>query len=800
MKTRWLKILKDIWSNKSRSILVVFSIAIGVAAVGMINNAGIIIQRDLYGTFADGNPALLEIYISPFDESLARAVEGMREVEYAQAHRVLNASFYRQNGKREDIALNILPDYDDVRVSKFMSETGAAEPKIREILLERQSAQALGLSLGDTFTIEMANERHYDLTVSGIVHDVYVMPYSLMGEVTGYINMETLQWMGETPYYNRLDLTTSERQSDKQHVIEVGNLVRDRTIEPAGLQVIRIQIPGNGANPGEHWGQNPIQGFLLILQIMGVLAMFLSSGLVINTVSAILNQQIRQIGIMRSVGAVRRQVVGMYLVNVLVLSTLGLLIAIPLGLLGAWWLVEFAAGFLNFDVSGINLPPSVLAWQIALGLLMPVGVALIPILAGSRISVYDAIYQHGLGGEEGNGRFENWLTRFRRLSPPVMLSLRNTFRKKGRLTFTLITLTLAGAMFIAVFSTRASLSSQISQIKSYLVYDASLRLSPGAQKRAVIREALRIPGVEVAETWLNATGVILHTDGSESKELEVIGLPHNPLTIDPILLAGNWIDASGANQIVVNDDLLDEEPGISVGDQIVLEVGDKKQTYVVNGILSKHLSGPRIYMDEDTFAKLTGRTNQADVVRVLATPGSLASNVEQDRIANQLETRLDNAGLSTSKSQTQHAFFGDFTDVFDIILIVLIIMAGILAIVGGLGLTGTMGMNILERTREIGVLRAVGASNFAVRQVVLVEGVVVGFISWLMAAMLSGPSALALAAAVISTVLKADLSFKYSFPGLFIWLMVVLLIGMFSSLAPARNAVRLRVREVLDYE
>jgi len=189
-----------------------------------------------------------------------------------------------------------------------------------------------------------------------------------------------------------------------------------------------------------------------------------------------------------------------------------------------------------------------------------------------------------------------------------------------------------------------------------------------------------------------------------------------------------------------------------------------------------------------------------DVVRVLVDPKNLGSAGEQDNIARLLEERFENAQFNPGGSSTNHAFIGRFTDVFDIILIVLVIMAALLAVVGGLGLSGAMGMNILERTREIGVLRAVGASNFTVRKVVVVEGVVVGLISWVMGAFLSGPSGQALASAVINAVLQSKANYRYSFAGLLIWLVIVVLIGVFSSLAPAQRAALLRVREVLDYE
>jgi len=800
LHTRWSKIFKDMWGYRTRSLLVILSIAIGVAAVGMINNAGRIIQRDLYGTFAAGNPAVLEIYVSPFQKDLAKAVQGMREIDFAQARRVESASVLGGNGKWEDIGLNVLPDFNAVQVNRFNLQSGVSTPGTRQMLLERQSADKLGLKVGDEVTIEMADERRYTLTVTGIVHDVYVMPFSLLGEATGYISMDTLEWLGEAPYFNRLDIVVSENKFDKEHVLAVGNLARDRVIEPSGYKVFRVGIPGIGSDPGEHWAQSQIKGFLLILQIMGILAIFLSGGLVINTVSAILAQQIKQIGIMRSVGAVRHQISGMYLVNVLVFSALGLLIAVPLGLLGSWGLVSLAANFLNFDVGPIDLSLKVLLLQLALGLLMPVGVVLIPVFAGTRISVYNAIYQYGLGGEKEGGWIEELLSKFRNLSPPVMLSLRNTFRKKARLAFTIVTLTLAGAMFIAVFSTRASLTKQINEIGRYIAYDAALSIPGGANKRTVEREALRIPGVNLAEGWANAVAVIERTDGSESGEVELVGLPGDSATIDPLLLDGTWLLAGQPQQVVVNDDLLDEEADIRVGSEIMLKVGESKRTYEVVGVLSKHLSGPRIYMDYNAFGKLTGRQNQVDVVRVLANPGAPGSSAQQELIAKQLEERFQNAKLSTSAASTRNTFFEKFTDVFDIILIVLLIMAVLLAIVGGLGLTGTMGMNVLERTREIGVLRAVGASNLAVRLVVVVEGVAVALISWALGAFLSGPSGRALAGAVINAVLKADLSYKYSVSGLFIWLGIVVLIGVVSSLAPAQNAARLRVREVLDYE
>ena len=487
LHTRWIKILKDIWDHKSRSILVVLSIAVGVAAVGMINNAKSMIERDLYGAYQAGNPALVQVYVSPFDKNLAAAVSGMREVELAEARRTVAATGYPPAGPSRDINLTAVPDFNDVKIDQLTLESGAASPGVREILLERQSAQGLGVTVGDQVTIEINHQRRYALTVVGIVHDSYVRPFALGKQAAGYVSMDTLQWMGLQPGYNLLNVVVADNKYNREHVLAVAGLARDRVIEPAGYIVGRIQIPGFGSNPGQHWAQNQINGLLLVLQVMGVLTIFLTGGLVINTISAIMTQQIKQIGVMRSIGAVRGQIVGMYIVNVLFLSTLGLLIGLPLGLLGAWGLAELAANFLNFTLTEINLPVHVALLQAAVGLLMPIGVALAPIISGTRISVYDAIYEYGLTDERRHGLIESLLIKVRRLSPPIMLSLRNTFRNKARLVFTLITLTLAGAMFIAAFSTRSSLTGQTADIQHYVAFDAALNLPAGSNRLAVER-------------------------------------------------------------------------------------------------------------------------------------------------------------------------------------------------------------------------------------------------------------------------------------------------------------------------
>ena len=132
--------------------------------------------------------------------------------------------------------------------------------------------------------------------------------------------------------------------------------------------------------------------------------------------------------------------------------------------------------------------------------------------------------------------------------------------------------------------------------------------------------------------------------------------------------------------------------------------------------------------------------------------------------------------------------------------VLLFFMAVTLALVGGLGLMGAMSINVLERTREIGVLRAVGATNRGVASVFILEGVLIGALSWAFGSLLALPLGKFLSDMVGISIMASPLTFSFSMQGVWAWLVIVILLSALASFLPARNASRLTVREVLAYE
>ena len=170
------------------------------------------------------------------------------------------------------------------------------------------------------------------------------------------------------------------------------------------------------------------------------------------------------------------------------------------------------------------------------------------------------------------------------------------------------------------------------------------------------------------------------------------------------------------------------------------------------------------------------------------------------QVATALEARFKQAGIPVGQLTLGEEWRKGQAATLDVFVYFLLVMAAMIAVVGGLGLTGTMSMNVLERTREIGVLRAIGASNGSVMRVVLVEGLLIGLISWVLAILLSFPVTLALDSGVGAAMFKSPLKFAFGWSGLVNWLAGVLVLAVLASIVPALRAVRLTVRDVLAYE
>jgi putative ABC transport system permease protein len=789
---RWRKVLRDLSSNRARTALVVLSIAVGVFAVGTVTSTRTILAHDLRLAYGATNPASATLVTSvPFDDDLVRTARHVDGVADAEGVRRANVRVKTGPTEWKTLQLTGRQDFEDQRLNKVRPETGAWPPPRRELLIERNAFALLNVRVGDEVIVETPDGQQRAIRVAGLAHDVGTPPAVFTGQVYGYATLETLEWLRLPRTFTDLSLTVSEHSEDVAHITEVADRVK-RKVEQSENSVVRTAVP----IPGEHPANEVITPLLLILTVLAGFSLFLSGFLVVNTVTALLTQQVPQIGVMKAIGARSGQLLGMYLGTVLVYGLLSLAVAVPLGALAGYALTSYLAGLINFDLLGFRVPPSTLALEAAIALLVPLLAALWPVVAGTRLTVREALTAQG-AGTFGTGRLDRLIERLRRLPRLVLLSLRNTFRRKARLVLTLVTLTLGGAIFIAVLSVRASLITTLDAALAYWQYDVDVTFSQPYRIDQIVEEARQVPGVVAAESWGGTTVQRLRRDGHDGPAISVVAPPATTTMIKPALLQGRWLLPDDEHVMVLNTAAAKLEPDLAVGDEVVFKIGKKETTWRIVGLVQATLTGPIAYANQPAVARLTQSQGRADRLQVVADKHDAAT---QAALAAALKTRLDDGRLRVTGTETITGLREGVIKQFDFIVLLMALMAVLMAVVGGLGLMGTMGINVLERSREIGIMRAIGAPTGALLQIFLVEGVLIGALSWLAGAAFAYPISRLMSDGIGEALLHSRLHFTFSLPGAALWLLVVLVLAALASLLPALRAARITVRDVLAYE
>ncbi len=817
---RWRKVLRDLWSNKTRTLLVVLSIAVGVFAVGSIAHMNVIVSHDLDESYRAVEPADAILYTGQsFDDELVQSIRRVDGVRAAEGRRQFAARFKSPyDDKWYPLLLFVVPDYAGMQINKVEREStyspdpekwrgGAWPPPDRALVLERTSLilPTMGLGgakLGDTLLVEMPSGKQRTLPLAGLAYDFGNYPATFSGMAIAYITMDTLEWFGEPRTLNELDILVAGDLRYPEGIKSVGDEVRDK-IEKSGNSVLRIEQ----RQPGQMPLYYIFNAITFLLGFLGALSLFLSVLLVVNTVSAQVGQQTRQIGVMKAIGARGDQIAAMYLATVAIYGTLAILAAIPFGIYAAEWFVNFMAYFMNFELKSFRIPPEVLAFEVAVGLGVPLVAALLPILRAAQLTVREALADYGishshrrvpgfkfsLGPSGSEGKLETWNL----LPRPLLLSLRNTFRRKARMTLTLLTLILAGTIFIGNMNVRASLARTLETALQYLQSDVWINLKQDYPRERVELTAQQTPGVVLAQGWEGSNAYRVRPDGTASAGFSIQAPLESSTLIQPIVVAGRWLVPQDDNAMVISTSLLQAEPGIDVGDEIVVKIGGRKTDWKVVGIVRTPFMSPLAYANYTYFSRVAHAAGDANLLMAVTEKHDAES---QTLTGEALSQHLTDSGIQVSYTQTTSQVRARVGALFDVIFIFLMAMTFLMATVGGLGLMGTMSLNVLERTREIGMMRAIGASNGAVQQIVIVEGILIGVISWAAGAVLALPLGQGLGNALGIVMLQTPLDQVYSTEGALLWLVLVVVISTLASYWPARNAARLTVRQVLAYE
>src|SRR5215216_4312631 len=497
MNTLWRKAIHDFWHERARTALVVLAIALGISAFAAVLSSYAILTRELDRGYLATNPASAVIRVDSIDDDLVKAILQNPEVSDAEPRRTISGQLKSGPVQWHNVMLFVVNDYGNIRVSKLVPEKGAWPPAAGEILIERDAFQVARASIGDAVTVKTANGVEQPLVISGSVHDVGQAQARMENIVYGYINLATLVQLGEEPYLDQLNILVAENRFDENHIKHVVSDVEE-VIKSRGHQVRRINVP----RPGKHPHSDLTGILLLAMSSFGVFVLVLSGIIVINLLTAMMASQVRQIGVMKAIGATRRQVAQIYFGQALFLGIAAVIVSVPLGILGRKALCRYMAMFLNFDINSFAVPFWVYLLVAVIGIAAPLIAAALPVLRGTAVPVRVALSDFGLSQTTfGASAFDRALTRIGGTFSLVVLAIRNSFRRRVRLVLTLLTLAAGGLFFMSALNVRASMINTLDRMFAARKFDLTISLANPSELGKIQRAVSKTPGVARAEGW-----------------------------------------------------------------------------------------------------------------------------------------------------------------------------------------------------------------------------------------------------------------------------------------------------------
>lgn len=792
---RWRKLGRDVVVERGRVLLMVVAISVSLMGVGSVLGAYGILSREMPRNYLGTRPAAAALEIAGgVDRALVDEVRRRPGIAEAEAGDIVMA-----RAKVADdwmpLLLFVVDDFNDLRLNRFVPLDGAWPPPSGTMLMERSAGQLLQAGMGQLVLVKAPHGVARSLRISGVVHDPGLAPAWQEREGYGYITPATLALLGESAAMGELRVAFSERPFDLD-AIEAKVNELSAWLSGRGKPVVEARVPP----PGKHPHQNQMFGVIFLMIAFSVMTLGLSAILVASSIAALMARQAREIGVMKALGARGGQLAWLFVAFVMLMGLVALVFAVPTGVGVARALAGMSARMLNLELADLSIPWWIFAVQGGAGLLVPLAFAAVPIVRSSRMTVREAMDQHGVDVTRAGERRVAWplvlAGRTSRVSRTLSLVVRNTFRKRVRLILTLGLLSMGGAMFMAALNVSRGWEHIVDRVYEDRTYDVEVRLDAPA---AVVNVVRTIEGVGRVEAWgRKGTAVwragqvdVVRTypDGSHGS-LTLVAPPVGTTLVRFPLLAGRWLEAGDRDAVVLNHMVLGQLPDTKVGDRITLSVDGRPTRWRVVGIVEEVGSAGAAYVTDEAFRRATGSAGRVGMLRIAT---SVSSPEERAQVIRAIDSRLAGEASNVEAVIPLAMLRTAMGDHVIVLIRMLLAMAALMATVGLLGLASTMGTNVLERSREIGTMKTVGATPRRIGRLVVGEALLVALLSWIVAAVVAVPLTSMIGGTVGTLAFRVKLPLTFDLRAVLGWLVLVGVSAAVATALPARRASRLTV-------
>ncbi|HET8652177.1 MAG TPA: FtsX-like permease family protein [Gaiellaceae bacterium] len=788
------KSITDLTRRRARTTFAVATLALAVASISFLA-VPTLIDATMQQEVREGRLADISVSMRPFPLSARQlaALEAVPNVAAVEARSSVDVRVLV--GERRAPALVIgVRDFERQTVDVVRVESGST-PGPGEVLPDVQDAN-VGVYDGDSGDVLMLVGRagrtgpveQAELAIAGrgrsldggeIVQDEDL--------IVLYAPSATVEALSAEPGYDRLAFRLDDT-SGAAAAKTVEALRRELDAMP-GFTGIR-NLPEIRA-AGDWPGKAETEQFAQILGVITILALLSALVLISNTMTTLIAEQTGEIGIMRAIGARRRQIALVYLKTALLLGAVGALFGIGLGLLIANALARyFGSMFWAVDV-GFGADATVVVVSAAVGLLAPPLAALPAIRRAVRTDLREALETKGsaVGGLDAGDRF---LRRVGFLPRAMQIGLRGVGRRRRRSFATALIVALAVGNLLAFMGLSAA--AEESTRTAWESHLEDLRIWPGGRElfdARATRTVRATPGVAEAQPALTSDVEL------GGKEAFVWGVERKPL-LQYRLTEGRWftVDEEQARErVAVIERNIADAVGVDVGEQATATTSDGRATFRVIGIAkNQQEDGTVLYVPLTTLREVLREPTGVHTFWIRTTTPDHAL---VDRTMTRLEDRLAALGYEVGgeityvKERDQLAANRTITTSIAVLGFLIVAMSMV-------GLANAITMSIIERTREVGILRCVGARARDIRRIFATEGVALALAGWL----LGIPVGYALNRLLVWLIWEVvDVRVPVVFPP---WNLVLALggtvaIALLVMLLPLRRATRFRPGEALRY-
>ena len=360
------KAVRDLWAIRGRVAFMVLALAAGLTSLGTVSTMRDVVLREMTRAYRDSTPAsaTLDVGEDGISDADLAWLRARAELAGAERRATLDGR-YRTDGGWQRAKLFVVDDFASMRMARLGHERGASIPGPGEVLLERSAVAVTHLDVGDEVTLSLGRG-DVRVRVGGIAHEPALAPASTEQAGYFYLSPDTLSELDPEAALDEVRVLVAESPFDvdavERQVLSTLTAARER-----GISLHEVRIPPPGAHPHER----PSQAVLLVFNVFAGLTTVLAAVLTASLLALTLARQVREIGILKTLGATRLQVAGSFAVHLLVVSGLALAVSAgPTLLLG-----QLAAGsildLLNIEPESVLPGPTVPVLQAVVGLTLP---------------------------------------------------------------------------------------------------------------------------------------------------------------------------------------------------------------------------------------------------------------------------------------------------------------------------------------------------------------------------------------------------------------------------------------------